>query len=157
MTRRLILCLLATVTLAAPRVLSAPHTRAQTRELITTPVEAPPDVAAVPKDAQRSYTGLAWKVITPGTGKKHPSQYSVVTVDYTGWTREGKMFTTTRSKPKPDTFAISDTIKGWAEGIQLMTAGEVRRFWIPGPLAYNGVAGMPQGLLVFDVELVSFK
>ena len=153
MRRRLLACLLATFTLA----LSAPHASEQTRELITEPIEAPPDVAAVPKDAQRSYTGLAWKVITPGTGKKHPSAYSVVTVDYTGWTREGKMFTTTRRKPKPDTFAISDTIKGWAEGIQLMTAGEVRRFWIPGPLAYNGVAGMPQGLLVFDVELVSFK
>jgi len=37
-----------------------------------------------------------------------------------------------------------------------MTAGERRRFWIPQKLAYRGQAGMPAGMLVFDVELVGF-
>jgi peptidylprolyl isomerase len=38
-----------------------------------------------------------------------------------------------------------------------MVAGEKRRLWIPDELAYKGVAGAPQGTLVFDVELISFK
>ena len=38
-----------------------------------------------------------------------------------------------------------------------MVAGEKSRFWIPEELAYKGVAGAPQGTLVFDVELISFR
>jgi FKBP-type peptidyl-prolyl cis-trans isomerase len=46
-------------------------------------------------------------------------------------------------------------IKGWGEGVQMMVVGEKRRFWIPETLAYNGAAGRPAGMLVFDVELLS--
>jgi peptidylprolyl isomerase len=47
-------------------------------------------------------------------------------------------------------------IAGWTEGVQLMVVGEKRRFWIPEKLAYKGAQGAPQGMLVFDVELISF-
>jgi peptidylprolyl isomerase len=48
-------------------------------------------------------------------------------------------------------------IKGWTEGVQLMTVGEKTRFWIPDTLAYKDQAGRPQGTLVFDIELLEFK
>ena len=48
-------------------------------------------------------------------------------------------------------------IKGWTEGVQLMRDGERMRFWIPQRLAYDGKAGAPAGMLVFDIELISFK
>ncbi len=54
-------------------------------------------------------------------------------------------------------FPLNRVIPGWTEGLQLMVVGEKRRFWIPEDLAYKGQAGAPQGTLVFDVELVSFK
>jgi peptidylprolyl isomerase len=38
-----------------------------------------------------------------------------------------------------------------------MVAGEKRRFWIPEKLAYKGAGGAPQGMLVFDVELISIE
>ncbi len=38
-----------------------------------------------------------------------------------------------------------------------MVVGEKRRFWIPEELAYKGRPGAPQGMLVFDVELLSFR
>ena len=38
-----------------------------------------------------------------------------------------------------------------------MTVGEKRRFWIPEELAYKGNPGAPQGMLVFDVELLEIK
>ena len=38
-----------------------------------------------------------------------------------------------------------------------MTRGEVRRFWIPQKLAYKGAKGKPEGMLVFEVELLDFN
>jgi FKBP-type peptidyl-prolyl cis-trans isomerase len=45
-------------------------------------------------------------------------------------------------------------IRGWTEGIATMVEGERTRFWIPEAIAYKGEAGMPRGMLVFDVELL---
>ncbi len=55
-------------------------------------IPAPADVAEAPADADKTASGLASKVIEPGTGKTHPSRTDRVTVDYTGWTTDGKMF-----------------------------------------------------------------
>ena len=49
---------------------------------------------------------------------------------------------------------MNEVIPGWTEGLQMMVEGEKRRFWIPESLAYKGQAGSPQGMLVFDVELI---
>ena len=43
------------------------------------------------------------------------------------------------------------------QGVGLMVVGEKRRLWIPEALAYKGRTGAPQGMLVFDVELLSIK
>ena len=122
------------------------------------PVPAPADVAAPPKDAQKTASGLASKVLVPGKGKEHPKSTSQVTVHYTGWTIDGKMFDTSIGS-QPATFPLDRVIKGWTEGLQLMVVGEKRRFWIPGSLAYDNSArpDAPKGMLVFDVELLAFK
>ncbi|HEV7957978.1 MAG TPA: FKBP-type peptidyl-prolyl cis-trans isomerase, partial [Acidimicrobiales bacterium] len=52
----------------------------------------PPDVAAAPADAIKTASGIASKVLAPGTGTDHPSQNDSVRVNYTGWTTDGKMF-----------------------------------------------------------------
>ena len=54
-------------------------------------------------------------------------------------------------------FALSDVIKGWTEGVQLMVEGERTRFWIPENLAYGGQAGAPRGMLVFDIDLIRIE
>ena len=114
----------------------------------------PPDVAAPPADAQKSSSGLAWKVLAPGTGSRSPRAQSIVRVHYTGWTTDGKRFDSSLAKGTPAVFKLTEVIAGWTEGLQLMTEGESRRFWIPKSLAYRGEAGKPEGMLVFDVELV---
>lgn len=114
----------------------------------------PPDVAAPPADAQKSPSGLAWKVLAPGTGSRSPRTQSIVRVHYTGWTTDGKRFDSSLAKGTPAVFKLTEVIAGWTEGLQLMTEGESRRFWIPKSLAYRGEAGKPEGMLVFDVELV---
>ncbi len=121
---------------------------------------APDDVKEAPKDAKTTKSGLASKVLQPGTGKEHPSAADVVKVHYTGWTTDGKMFDSSVVRGEPTSFPLKDVIKGWTEGVQLMVAGEKRRFWIPGALAYGDTPmrpGAPAGLLVFDVELLAIQ
>jgi FKBP-type peptidyl-prolyl cis-trans isomerase len=117
-------------------------------------IPAPPDVAAAPPEASRTSSNLASKVLQPGTGTRHPRANSEVTVHYTGWTTDGKMFDSSVAKGEPATFRLDGVIPGWTEGVQMMVEGEKRRFWIPGRLAYHGQPGMPQGTLVFDIELI---
>jgi peptidylprolyl isomerase len=117
----------------------------------------PADVDRPPSDAQRTRSGLASKVIRPGTGAVHPKASSTVTVHYTGWTTDGKMFDSSVTRGQPSSFPLDGVIEGWTEGVQLMVVGEKRRFWIPESLAYKGQAGPPRGMLVFDIELVAIK
>src|SRR5213596_678463 len=114
---------------------------------------APPDVAAPPADAAKTASGLATKVITPGTGKDHPAKDDVGTVHYTGWKTDGTMFDSSAARGKPSSLGVARVIAGLGEGLQLMAQGEKRRLWIPEPLAYKG-AREPKGMLVFDVQLI---
>jgi FKBP-type peptidyl-prolyl cis-trans isomerase len=125
-------------------------------ELIDIPTKAPTDVKAPPADAKKTASGLAYKMIKQGTGGRHPKANSQVTVHYTGWTTDGKMFDSSVVRGEPATFGLDGVIPGWTEGLQLMYEGEKSRFWIPEKLAYQGKSA-PYGLLVFDVELVKIQ
>jgi len=121
------------------------------------PPAVPEDVAAPPQDAEVTKSGLASKVLQAGTGTDHPRRSSEVTVHYSGWTTDGQMFDSSVMRGQPATFPLDRVIAGWTEGLQLMVLGEKRRFWIPEKLAYQGKDGAPKGMLVFDVELLSFN
>jgi peptidylprolyl isomerase len=122
-----------------------------------TAIPPPPDVAAAPADAQKSPSGLAWKVLSPGKGTTHPKPEDRVTVDYTGWTTDGRMFDSSIARGVPLTVQLNRVIKGWIEGVPLMVEGETRRLWIPDTLAYKEMPTRPQGTLVFDVALLAIE
>src|SRR5688572_1002652 len=132
-------------------VLAAATLSAQAEKVIP----APPDVAVPPKDARKTASGLATLVLQPGTGEDRPRADEIVTVHYTGWTTDGKMFDSSVTRGMPATFPLNRVIAGWTEGVPLMVVGEKRRLWIPEALAYKGQADRPKGMLVFDVELLS--
>lgn len=121
--------------------------------------EAPADVKSAPEDAIVSATGLASKVIEAGKGTDKPAAVDTVTVHYSGWTTDGKLFDSSVTRGEPTSFPLNRVIPGWTEGLQLMVEGEKRRFWIPGKLAYgeNPPPGAPAGTLVFDVELINIQ
>lgn len=124
------------------------------------PPEVPEDVSGVPDDATVSDSGLAYRVLNAGTGSEHPSATSTVSVHYTGWMTNGEMFDSSVVRGEPTSFPLHRVIAGWTEGVQTMVVGEKKRFWIPGALAYGDQAkrpGMPYGMLVFDVELLSIR
>ncbi len=120
-------------------------------------VDAPSDVAAPPADAKKTQTGLAYKVLTPGSGDAHPTAEATVKVHYSGWTTDGEMFDSSVVRGQPAEFPLNRVIAGWTEGLQLMVVGETTRFWIPEDLAYQGKPGRPAGMLVFDVELLEIS
>ena len=121
--------------------------------------ETPSDVQAPPADSAKTASGLASKVLHAGTGDHKPAAADTVTVHYSGWTTDGKLFDSSVKRGQPTSFPLNGVIKGWTEGLQLMVVGEKRRFWIPANLAYgeNPGGGRPGGLLVFDVELLAIK
>lgn len=122
------------------------------------PPAAPADVAAPPADATKTPSGLASRMLTAGPpGGAKPKPTDRVTVNYSGWTTDGKLFDSSIPRGEPTSFPLNRVIAGWTEGLQLMSVGESRRFWIPANLAYgdNPPPGAPGGVLCFDVELLS--
>ena len=124
------------------------------------PAPAPPDVAAVPANANKTASGLAYRVIKKANaGGGSPTSRSVINIDYSGWTTDGKLFDSSLMRGEKATFPLSGLISGWKEGLTLMSPGDTYRFWIPGYLAYDSIpdANGPKGMLVFDVTLYSFE
>ena len=118
-------------------------------------IPAPANLKTPPATAAKKTFVISSVVLKPGTGKVKPGPTDSVTVNYTGWTADGKTFDTTTGG-EPATFALNEVITGWTEGLQLMVEGEKRRFWIPEQLAYRG-RREPYGTLVFDIELISIQ
>ncbi len=116
-------------------------------------LDAPPDVAGPPADAEIRPSGLASRRLVAGSGNRFPGATDRVRVHYTGWLTSGERFDTSLDGA-PAEFPLDRVIQGWTEGLQLMVEGESRRFWIPEQLAYQGRRA-PYGMLVFDVQLLA--
>ena len=140
--------LLAAVASCSPASEPAPSTPA---------IPAPADVAAPPPNSLKTSTGLSTRVLDKGSGQRHPRATDTVVVHYTGWKTDGTMFDSSVQRGQPSEFRLNEVIAGWTEGVQMMVEGERRRFWIPARLAYEGQPDKPQGMLVFDIELVDIK
>ena len=102
-------------------------------------------------------SGLQYKVLTKGTGAK-PTSADKVTVHYSGTLIDGTPFDSSVERGEPATFGVTQVIKGWTEGLQLMNEGAVYEFYIHPALAYgaNPRPGVikPNDALVFNVELI---
>lgn len=106
-------------------------------------------------------SGLQYEVLQEGDGKTKPKASDIVQVKYTGKLLDGTVFDSTdKNGGAPMDINLGAVIKGWTEGIQLMSKGSKYRFYIPSELAYgdNGAGPIPAGAtIIFDVELVDIK
>ena len=101
-------------------------------------------------------SGLQYKVITQGIGAK-PLATDKVKVHYEGKLLDGTIFDSSYKRGKPAEFGLSQVIKGWTEGLQLMNTGGKFEFFIPSELAYGkrGQRSIPaNSVLIFTVELI---
>jgi peptidylprolyl isomerase len=123
----------------------------------TPPPPTPPDVAKPPAGARKTTAGVSYKVLASGKGGPKPKPADTVKVHYTGWTTDGRMFDSSVIKNEPSQFGLQGVIKGWTDAIPLMSVGDRYRLWIPEELAYKDQPNRPQGMLVFEVELIEVK
>lgn len=104
-------------------------------------------------------SGIQYKVLKNGSGKK-PTTTSDVTVHYKGLLIDGNEFDSSYKRNQPATFNLNGVIKGWTEGLQLMSEGAMYEFTIPSDLAYGdtGNSQIPPGsTLIFIVELLKIN
>ena len=105
-------------------------------------------------------SGLQYVVLKEGKGKK-PKTTDRVKVHYHGTTVDGTVFDSSVDRGTPSEFGVTQVIKGWTEGLQLMTVGSKYKFFIPQELAYgaNPRPGIikPYMALIFEVELLDIK
>lgn len=109
---------------------------------------------------QATGSGLLYKVISEGTGPK-PTKNDRVRVHYRGTLVDGTQFDSSYDRGEPTTFGVGQVIKGWTEGLQLMSIGSTYEFYIPSNLAYGergaGRQIPPGATLVFKVELLGIE
>lgn len=112
-------------------------------------------------DVIQTESGLQFEILERGpAGGKSPTESDVVLVNYRGTLIDGVEFDSSYARGEAVQFPIANVIRGWTEGVQLMSVGDKFRFYIPPELAY-GAIGTPGGpiapndLLIFDVELLS--
>ncbi|MBH1989001.1 MAG: FKBP-type peptidyl-prolyl cis-trans isomerase [Myxococcaceae bacterium] len=105
-------------------------------------------------------SGLQYKIVKAGSGERAGKEDSV-TVEYTGSLLDGKTFDSTKTRGKPATFSVGNTIPGMAEALQLMPAGSEWELFIPANLAYGaqGVGSSigPNQVLKFNVQVISIE
>jgi FKBP-type peptidyl-prolyl cis-trans isomerase FkpA len=109
----------------------------------------------IDKEAIETESGLQYKVLYAGNGRK-PKSSSKVTVHYRGLLLNGSTFDTSYANDEPAELSLKSVIEGWKEGLQLMPAGSVYVFLIPPELAYGekgSGAIPPNATLIFEIEL----
>ncbi len=111
---------------------------------------------------QTTESGLQYEILEKGKSDKKPVVGNRVTVHYQGKLLNGHPFDSSYERGEPATFGLTQVIKGWTEGLQLMNEGAKYRFFLPYQLGY-GASGTPNGdippfsVLVFEVELIKIE
>ena len=128
----------------------------------------PPDVAAPASTstAGKTTSGAFLKVLAPGNGIEHPAENDCVRVRFTGWKRDGSLFSTSGIHGESRVQCINSAMPGIVEALETMVTGEKLRVWLPASLTFGkkhhrGHSRMdlddeppPNVDLTFDVELV---
>lgn len=129
----------------------------------TSPSYAKKGATKQPKKDKMVTTKSGLQYIDEVVGKgAEPTTGQTVTVNYTGWLKNGKKFDSSLDRHEPFNFKLGmgQVIKGWDEGVATMRIGGKRKLIIPPDLGYGsrdlGVIP-PNSELTFEVELLDAK
>ncbi|NHM07763.1 peptidylprolyl isomerase [Flavobacterium sp. CYK-4] len=135
------------------------------------------ELESLRKTANKTSSGLQYKIIRKGNGKK-PTPGSMVKINYAGFLENGELFDTciesvakTFGKldlqraaakqylPIPFEYGRKDgLIPGFIEGLEKLSFGDKAVLFIPSPLAYGaqGAGGVipPNANIIFEIELI---
>src|SRR5262249_51828587 len=101
--------------------------------------------------------GILSKVVKVGTGKEKAKPWDTVTFNYSAWDKDGRMFDSTEMRKRPANVPPYRQSPAMESMLTSMLPGSRVRFWVPSELLQAGkpIAGMPQGLLVYELELLT--
>jgi len=109
---------------------------------------------------QVTESGIQYLVLTEGEGVK-PAATDTVTVHYKGTFLNGDTFDSSYERGEPAVFPLNRVIRGWTEGVQLMSVGAKFKFTIPSDLAYGPNGNPPRipgnSVLQFEIELLEIQ
>ena len=115
---------------------------------------------ALREEVKVTESGLQYEVLKEGKGAK-PTAESTVKVHYEGTLIDGTVFDSSYQRGEPIEFPLNGVIKGWTEGLQLMSVGSKYKLYIPYELGYGergaGQSIPPYAALIFTVELLEIK
>jgi len=118
------------------------------------------DDNAKKEGVQVTESGIQYVVLTEGEGEK-PSATDTVKVHYKGTFLNGETFDSSYDRNEPAVFPLNRVIRGWTEGVQLMSVGSKYKFTIPSDLAYGPVGNPPRipgnSVLEFEIELLEIQ
>ena len=105
-------------------------------------------------------SGLQYEVLEATIGQK-PKATDKVRVHYEGTLIDGTIFDSSYKRGESITFGLNQVIKGWTEGLQLMSIGSKYKLYLPYQLAYGergaGANIPPYAALIFIVELLGIE
>lgn len=111
-------------------------------------------------EVKTTASGLQYEVIEQTLGQK-PKATDKVRVHYEGTLIDGTVFDSSYKRGESITFGLNQVIKGWTEGLQLMSVGSKYKLYIPYELGYGaqGAGGSipPYAALIFTVELLGIE
>lgn len=109
---------------------------------------------------QVTESGIQYVVMTTAEGDK-PVATDTVKVHYKGTFLNGETFDSSYERGEPAVFPLNRVIKGWTEGVQLMSVGAKYKFTIPSDLAYGPNGNPPRipgnSVLEFEIELLEIQ
>lgn len=125
----------------------------------STSASAQPAAITVPAvDAQKTASGVAYKVLKPGTGDKRAQENDSLSVEFSLWGADGTLLSSSKDRGRPARISLAGVAPGLAEILPQMAIGEERRIWIPAKLAEKGWPNAPEGqAITMEVALQDIK
>ncbi|HEY4060182.1 MAG TPA: FKBP-type peptidyl-prolyl cis-trans isomerase, partial [Kofleriaceae bacterium] len=105
-------------------------------------------------------SGTAYEIVKTGTGTTKPHAWDTVTFNYTAWESNGRMFDSTEMRSRPATVPVFKQSDAMEEMLTSMFSGSRVRFWVDSSkMQANNkpIAGMPDGLLTYEIELMTIQ